>query len=263
MTSTMSTPAPPTAEYAGYSAALSSEWTKFHSVRAPGVVTLVLLAIYPLMALIVAATESLEPDDTILGASVLGGAVLAQVLAAVMGANLVTSEFRTGSIQSTLLACPRRLTLLGAKASIAAGVVAVTTAIGTGAAFAVGLAMLDRETYRTGDLFPAVLGVVAAMGSVAVLGLAIGTIVRHPAGAVTAVVAVAMLPGVVAPMLGDGQRWVGGASLDGVLQKLIQSSDATPETVGSLGAWPSLSVVVAYTAAAVVLGLWTLRRRDL
>lgn len=248
---------------AGFSAALASEWTKFRSVRAPRVLTALLAIAFPLFALIVAATESLQTDDTILGASVLGGAVASQVLAAVLGAQLVTSEFRTGTIQSTLLGCPRRLTVLGAKAALAAALAAAATAVGATAAFGIGLAMLDADTYRTGEPFPALAGVVAVMAAVAVLGLAIGTIVRHPAGAVATVVAVVILPGVLAPLLGDAERWVGGASLNGVLQKLVQSSDATPETVGSLGAWPSLVIVALYTVAAVAAGLWTLRRRDL
>ena len=75
-------------------------------------------------------------------------------------------------------------------------------------------------------------------------------------------VAVVLLPGIVAPMLGDYQRWLGGASLDGVMRKLTQSSDATHQAVGSLGAWPSLAIAAAYTTVAVGLAVWYLRRRD-
>jgi ABC-2 type transport system permease protein len=252
-----------TNEHAGYGPAVASEWKKFRSVRTPRYLVLVLLAVFPVFALIVAGTESLQPDDTILGASLLGGAVIAQVLAGVLGANLVTSEFRTGTIQSTLVACPRRLVVLGAKAAVAAAVVALATLGGGASAFVIGLSVLDTDVYRSGTFFPAILGVMLAMSAIAVLGLAIGTMLRHPAGAVAAITAVVLLPGLLAPLLGGAERWVGGASLNGVLQKLVQSSDGTPETVGSLGAWPSLIVVVAYTGAAVGLALWTLRRRDL
>jgi len=95
-----------------------------------------------------------------------------------------------------------------------------------------------------------------------VLGVGVGTIVRHSAGAVAAVIGVVLLPGFVAPLLGDLQRWLGGASLNGVLQKLTQSSDATHDAVGSLGAWPSLAVVAAYTTATVLGAVWVLRHRD-
>ena len=247
---------------AGYREAVWSEWTKFRTVRSTLAVTAALGAMFPIFAVVVAATDSLQPDDTILGASLLGGAVLAQVLAAALGASLITAEFKSGMIRTTLAACPRRLVVLAAKATVAAGVVAAVTLPSATAAFAVGRVVLDGERYATGDPFPALLGVVLAIASIAVLGVGVGTIVRHSAGAVAAVIGVVLLPGFVAPLLGDLRRWLGGASLNGVLQKLTQSSDATHDAVGSLGAWPSLAVVAAYTTATVLGAVWVLRHRD-
>src|SRR5215207_4474680 len=108
---------------AGYREAVWSEWTKFRTVRSTLVLAAALAAAFPAFAMIVAATESLQPDDTILGASLLGGAVLAQVIAAALGASLITTEFKSGMIRTTLAACPRRLVVLAAKATVAAGVV--------------------------------------------------------------------------------------------------------------------------------------------
>lgn len=247
---------------AGYSEAVRSEWTKLRSVRSNVVVVAVLGAVLPLLAVVVAATESLQPDDTILGASLLGGAVIAQVLAASLGAALVTGEVRSGTMRATLTACPRPLVVLAAKSSVAAAVVLAVVLPAAIASYGIGVAMLDADVYARGEPFPALLGVGLAISSIAVLGVGIGSIVRHPAGAVAAVVGVVLLPGLLAPLLGDAQRWLGGASLNGVLQKLTQSSDATPEAVGSLGAWPSLVVVAAYTAVTVLIAVWDLRRRD-
>jgi len=252
----------PNACRAGYREAVWSEWTKFRTLRSTRALTAVLGMALPLFAVIVAATDSLQPDDTILGASLLGGAVLAQVLAAVLGTLLITSEFKTGMIRVTLAACPRRLVVPAAKATIAAGVGFVVTLVSGATAFGIGLAMLDGDTYATGDAWPALLGVALAIASIAVLGVGIGTVVRHSAGAVTAVIGVVLLPGLLAPLLGDVQRWLGGGSLNGVMQKLTQSSDATHESVGSLGAWASLAVVAAYTVTTVLAAVWVLRHRD-
>jgi ABC-2 type transport system permease protein len=152
--------------------------------------------------------------------------------------------------------------VLAAKATVAAGVVFTVTLVSGAAAFGIGLAMLDRDTHATGDAWPALLGVALAIASIAVLGVGIGTVVRHSSGAVAAVIGVVLLPGLLAPLLGDAQRWLGGASLNGVMQKLTQSSDATDQTVGSLGAWSSLAVVGVYTAATVLAAVWLLRCRD-
>lgn len=50
--------------------------------------------------------------------------------------------------------------------------------------------MLDGDRCVTVDPFPAVAGLVAAIASIAMLGVAIGTIVRHRAGTVAAVIGV-------------------------------------------------------------------------
>jgi ABC-2 type transport system permease protein len=247
---------------AGYREALWSEWTKFTTLRSTRILVVVLGLALPVFSVIVAATGSLQPDDTILGASLLGGAVLAQVLAAVLGAGLITSEHRTGTIQATLTACPRRLIVLGAKATLAAGVAFTVTLASATVAYGIGLAVLDGDTYATGDPWPAMVGVALAISSIGVLGLGIGTIVRHSAGAVGAIIGVVLLPGLLAPLLGDAQRWLGGASLNGVMQKLTQSSDATHEAVGSLGPWPSLGIAAAYTSSVILAAAWLILRRD-
>jgi ABC-2 type transport system permease protein len=246
-----------------YAAAVAFEWTKFRSARSTVLTALALAAAFPLLAVIVGATESLQPDDTILGASLLGGAVLAQLTAAALGALVVTSEFRTGMIRTTLTACPRPLVVLAAKATVVAGVVLAVTLPSAAVAYGTGRVMLDADVYATGDPVPALFGVVLAITAIGVLGVAIGAVVRQSAGAMAVVVAVVLLPGMAAPLLGGVERWVGGASLNGVLQKMTQSSDATPETVGSLAAWPSLGVVAAYTVAAVLLAVGALRARDI
>src|SRR5690554_4480756 len=128
---------------ARYAEAVRAELVKFSTVRSTVVVTAVLAAALPALALIVAATESLQPDDTILGASVLGGAVIAQVLAASLGATLVTGEYRTGMVLSTLTACPRRLVVLAAKATVAAGVTFVVVLPSAGFSHLIGLVLLD------------------------------------------------------------------------------------------------------------------------
>lgn len=247
---------------AGFPEAIRSEWVKITSVPSTVALAGLLAVVFPAFALLVVLTGSLQPDDTILGASVLGGAAVAQMLAATLGSILITAEFRTGTIRATLVACPRRLVVLAAKATVVAAAVFMLSLVGAAGAYAVGTALLDPANHRSGDPFPALIGVAAAMASIAVLGVGIGTVVRHAAGAVAAVIAVVLVPGLVAPMLGGAQRWVGGASLIGVLAKLTQSSDATAETVGSLGPWASLLIVAAYTTATVGAAVWSLRHRD-
>lgn len=53
-----------------------------------------------------------------------------------------------------------------------------------------------------------------------------------------------------------------GTSPTAALVKLTQTSDASAEAIGSLGAWPSLSLVAGYTTVLLLAAAGTLRRRD-
>ena len=85
---------------------------------------------------------------------------------------------------------------------------------------------------------------------------------RHPAGAITTMVAVLLLPSMLGPLLGGWERWVAGGSPVAAMQKLSQSSDAAPDAVGSLGAWPSLWLICGYGLVALVGAALVFRRRD-
>lgn len=71
-----------------------------------------------------------------------------------------------------------------------------------------------------------------------------------------------MFPILVAPLLGGLQRWITGASPSGVLSKLAQSSDAVPQTVGTLGGWESLAVLAGCAGVALAGAAYVLDRRD-
>ncbi|MEV8017992.1 ABC transporter permease [Streptomyces sp. NPDC086554] len=246
---------------AGYPQALAYEWIKFRSVRST-VWTTAVTALMPVIgAVFVAATGSLQPDDTVLGGS-LTLSVVAQMPAAVVGALLVTGEYSSGTVRTTFAANPRRATVLSAKATLIAGLVYGVALISCTLAFLLGDALLPAGKYAQGEPFPALFGIAGSFAVAGLLGLAVGTLVRHSAGAVTTVIGLLLLPSLFGPLFGDAQRWVAGLSPTAALEKLTQTSDATAETVGSLGPWPSLWLVAGYTAALGLAATAVLRRRD-
>lgn len=246
---------------AGLRQAVASEWTKLYSVRS-NVWTLTTMAVATIgIAVLVAATGSLQPDDSIVAAS-LGNAVPGQIAAGALGALVVCGEYSSGTIRATLAACPRRLTVLTAKTLVVAALVFVVALAATVVAYLAGAVLLSGQGHPTGEPVPALPGVALSFAAVAVLGVAAGTALRHPAGAVTAITGMLVLPALVAPLLGSWQRWLAGGSPAAALQKLAQPSDATPEALGSLGGWPTLALVCGYSAAALTASGWLLRARD-
>lgn len=241
--------------------ALAFEWTKFVTARATSWTLLVMTLMMPVMSMIVAATESIQPDDTILGGS-LTGAVVAPLVAGAVGALTISTEHTTGMIRTTFTAVPRRSRVLAAKALVVTALLAAATLVSALVAFGLGLLLLDGDTYRTGDPFPALLGVAAAVTIAGLLGLAVGAFVRRSAGAIAGVAAVLFVPTFVAPFLGDYQRWLGGASLTAIVQKLAQSSDVADDVAGSAGGWPSLALATIGVGLLLVGSSRWIQRRD-
>jgi ABC-2 type transport system permease protein len=257
------TPAPPATrnQQAGFTQALHSEWTKLRSLRS-ATWTLAAMAGGILgIAVFVGATRSLQPDDTVLGGS-LTGAGFGLIVGASFGVLMMTREYAAGTIRTTFTACPRRLTVLAAKATLTAVAMFVVALGACFLAHQIGTVMLAGDGYAPGRPWPALLGVAACFSVTGLLGLAVGTLLRHSAGAITTMVAAILAPSLFGPLLGDWQRWVTGASPLAALEKLSQTSDAAPDAVGSLGAWPSLALVCGYAAGALAGAAALLRTRD-
>ena len=241
--------------------AVAAEVIKLRSARSLRWTFVAFATLTPVMAVFVGLTGSLQPDDTVMGGS-LTAAPMAQLVAAAFGALVMTGEYSTGTIRPTFTALPCRGTVLVAKATVVAVPVFAAGLVSALAGVGIGAVLLAGDGYATGDPFPALVGVAASLAALAVLGLAVGALLRHSAGAIAAIAGVVLLPALVAPVFGDLQRWIAGASPTSALEKMTQTSDAAPELVGSLGAWPSLAVVVVYTAAGVAAAATMLRRGD-
>jgi ABC-2 type transport system permease protein len=240
---------------------LLSEWTKARSARATIWTPVTMVVLVPALSVFVGATESLQPDDTVLGGS-LTGAMLGLLVVGVLGVLVVSGEYGTGLIRFTFAASPRRGLVLAAKAVVVAVPVFVLSLLSCSVAYLIGRAMLAGQGYAEGTAMPALIGAALCFSVASLLGLALGALLRHSAGAITALTGLILLPGMLGPLFGDLQRWVAGASPVAVAQKLTQSSDASAEAVGSLGAWPSLWLLCGGVAVLLLLATVAVHRRD-
>jgi hypothetical protein len=177
-------------------AALASEATKLRTVRST-VWTLVVtvVATVGIGTLIATARvgrwdqlsvrERLTFDPTTLS---LRGVFLAQLAIGVLGVLVITSEYTTGMIRTTLAAVPKRPRVLAAKAITFTVVAFVVCTAACFAAFLIGQSILSAKHADTTLSSPGVLRAVVGAGVyltlVGLLGLGLGTLLRRTAGAI-------------------------------------------------------------------------------
>ena len=126
----------------------------------------------------------------------------------------ITTEFSSGMIRATLAAVPRRPLLLAAKAAVLGAVTLVAGEILAFAAFAVGEAVLRSPAPHATLGQPGVLRAVLMAGAypalIALIGLGLGAVIRHTAGAICAVVGILfVLPLILLPLGYSIQNSVG------------------------------------------------------
>jgi hypothetical protein len=237
---------------------LRGEWIKFRTIRSTWW-TLASVAVLPLgVAGLVALTDSLAPDDTVL-AGALGNAVVGLVPAGILGALLAAGEHGVGTIRLTLAAVPRRWPVAAAKAALAGAVVFAVALAANSVGFGMAAALLPE--HQPGTAMPALLGVALVYSAAAVLGVALGTALRNPAGAVTAVTAVLLAPALLGPLLGRAQ-WLATLTPFGAAQRVLLPASGPGVASESPGAWPSVVVVSLGCVASLGAATWLLLRRD-
>jgi len=244
---------------------LASEWTKFRSVRSTywsllvAVLTPVAVSAVVAFAFTSARNQGPPPDPLLPGVISLEYALIA---VSVMGVLAFSAEYSTGLIRVTFTAAPRRRAVLAAKAVVLG---AVTLAAGELVAFIsfwLVQAVLARHRQGVSLGRPGVAGAVLSAGLLlcvcALLGLALGAVIRHTAGGIAATVAVILVPGIAALLPAP---WNGRLGRFTLLDAARQVSALHPATNLFSPGW-SLLVLLAWPAAALAAAAVLITRRD-
>ena len=244
---------------------LASEWTKFRSVRSTywsllvAVVTPVAVSAVVAFAFTSARNQGPPPDPLLPEVISLEYAVIA---VSVMGVLAFSAEYSTGLIRVTFSAAPRRRAVLAAKAAVLA---AVTLAAGELVAFVsfwLVQAILAGHGQGVSLGYPGVAGAVLSAGLLlcvcALLGLALGAVVRHTAGGIAATVAVILVPGILALLPAP---WNGRLGRFTLLDAARQVSALHPAADLLSPGW-SLLVLLAWPAVALAVAAVLITRRD-
>jgi ABC-2 type transport system permease protein len=260
---------PPAPRRPGLPGTLRSELTKILSVRST-YWTLLAQAVASIgwAVLFCAGTvaHGAGPDFNAAQASLAGQVVLGELIIVVLGALVITSEYSTGMIRTSLAVMPRRGVLYAAKAIVFAAVTLTVSVVASFADFFVGQAILASKHLNTTLAQPDVLrAVLLSAAIVTVFGLlayGAGALIRHTAGAITSLIGVIFLIPLLAqalptPWFEALQRWLpGGGALSPI------PSSAPPHSPYLFPAWGEFAVFCGYAVILLALGAWSFLRRD-
>ncbi|MEV0387441.1 ABC transporter permease [Nonomuraea sp. NPDC050643] len=198
--------------------------------------------------------------------SLFTGLIFAELAMVVLGVLVMTSEYATGMIRTSLSVVPRRGRLLAAKAVV---LTVVSLAVGIPVGFAMFFAgqavfaagNIPYATLSDPGVLRAVLGVGLVLTATALFSLGVGTLIRATAGGIAIMFTVTLLvPTAILPSLPD---WLGDPLLKywpsaaGMQVLSVQPDPGALPPLGGL-AWMYAVVVVVMAATFVVF-----RSRDI
>jgi ABC-2 type transport system permease protein len=254
----------------GFGNVLHSEWTKLRSVRSTYwtvlVATLGTIGVAVLVCIqwrngLVSGKDSLDGFDATLTS--INGIYLAQVAIGTLGVLAITSEYGTGMIRATMAAVPQRRALLAAKC-----IVFTVCALGVGevlsfAAFGIGQAILAPAhasvTLASPGALRATIGGGLYLTVVGLLGFGLGALIRHTAGALSALFGVLFATTAIVDLLPTSLR---NAIIDYMPANSGSQILTTVPTHSALGPWTGLGVLCLYALVPLVGATVLIARRD-
>jgi ABC-2 type transport system permease protein len=266
-------PLPPATGRAGLRGAIASEFTKIRSVRSTywtlAALLIVSIGIGAAIAGGSAANFSHNPGNKAgfdaTQTSLVAFFEIGQLIIAVIAAMVITSEYSTGMIRTSLTAMPRRTVVYAAKATIFAIVALVVTFVAAFISFFLGQLLLssthDTATLSQPNVLRAVVGSALYVTLCGLFAFAVGAILRHTAGTITAVIGVLFVVPILAHLLPqswyqDVDRWLPDAAGRAL------SVTVGPPPGNLFSAWNQFAVFAIYTAVLLVVGAVLFLKRD-
>lgn len=255
----------------GTTGLLAGEWVKTRSLRSTWYVLLGAMAGMLLLGLLFTSTaDSGGPSGNGGGPPgidfaqpltlSLAGYNLAQLALGVLGVLLVTGEYTSGTVRSTFAATPKRWPVVLGKAAVLSAVVLAGSLGAAFASYAVGSAVSDGMPGLGEDgVLRVVAGTALYLTAIALLGSALGWLLRSTAGAVATLFGLVFLLPVLGNLLPsswgpDVVRWLPGQA-GGQLLQLTPGADA-------FSPWTGFAVLVGYVLVGLGAAVWRLRSQD-
>ncbi|KOV94831.1 ABC transporter [Streptomyces sp. NRRL B-1140] len=234
---------------------LRSEWLKVRTLRSLPGALLALLVVTTAFSAIAGISDASDPGfDPLFTA--LSGVIPGQIAAVTFGAMAVSSEFHQGALRLSLAAVPQRGRWFAVKAAVIALPALLVGLVTALAALLAGRAGLGAaaDGLSTGEQVRGVVGCGVYLMLMALFAAGITTLLRSGTATLSLLIPFIL---VVSFVIGDATGTVADFLPDKAGQLVLRETYD-----GTLGPWSGLAVTALWTAAALLAGAWSLRRRD-
>jgi ABC-2 type transport system permease protein len=271
----------PSASYRlSFGGILRSEWIKLRTVRSTNWCYLIIVVLTIGLGCLVAASISAGIGDGAMQQAIwmqmtTVGVNFTQLVSAVLGALVITGEYGTGMIRSTVTAVPTRAPALIAKAIVFGVTTFIVALVSLTAAALLTAAILPGKGIHPDFGDPAVWGaIVGGAGFLALIGmlaLSIGAIIRNSAGGIATSLALILVAPVVVSIVASITQadWAGnlGAFLPsgagGRMYAYVSGLEtAMPPGIVVLEPWQGFLVLVGWVVVLFIGASALFKRRD-
>ncbi len=255
----------------GFGSVLACEWTKIRTVKSTFWTLLATVVVTVGLSFLLALAFTASYDRMTASdraqfdpaAYSLSGINFGMIALGVLGVMVMTAEYSTGMIRTSLTAVPGRARLLSAKALVLLVVSFVVGIVSSFAAFWLSQLVFDGKNLGTSLSHDGILRAVTGGGLyltvIALFALGVGTILRHTAGSITTVLGVLF----VLPIIGEFLPGKWGETVQKFLPASAGSAImSTHPRSNSLAPWTGFGVFCLYTAIVLLIAYALFRRRD-
>jgi ABC-2 type transport system permease protein len=289
---------PPATGRAGLRGVIASEFTKLRSVRSTywTLGALMVLSVGLAAAIGAGAASDFQhtPGDKAgfdaTQTTLLVFFEFGQLIIAVLGAMVITSEYSTGMIRTSLTAMPRRGTVYLSKLLVFTGVALIVSLVTSFLAFFVGQAVLSgtgvsaslfhsttipmsaqvtpQATTLSGSfvitsnaVLTAVIGSALFVTMAAVIAFGLGAIIRHTAGAIASAIGLLFVVPIIIQLLPHTWRWDIMRFFPDASGRVLSATIGT-HNEHLWSAWPQFGVTAIWALVLLGAGAFLFRKRD-
>ena len=206
-----------------------AEWIKFWSLRSTWITSFITIALTVLFgAGLAAAFGQSEQHQDMAKNLITSGLTFGQIVVAVLGALIITGEYSSGQIRSSLAASPRRGRLLVSKAVVLTIVAFILGSVSVFLSWAISKPFLGEHAGSLTDSHYAghIWGSGLVFVGIALMALGIGFLLRSTAGTITVIVSILFI--ISTPLQVAASKWEWINKIIGCLPSTVSEAVSDP-----------------------------------